>query len=78
MLVHLRNLFLLSTPVAQMRNVVNSKVGKQTKRYEIVIYNHIETYIRLESTSCLFVAYCHEFLNSKSCDGFALPVENGI
>ena len=27
-------------------------------------------YIRLKSTCCLFVAYCHEFRNMESYDGF--------
>ena len=35
----------------------------------------IRFYIPLESTCCLFVAYCHEFLDSKSYNRFVLPVE---
>ena len=26
-------------------------------------------------TCCLFVAYCHEFLNRELYDGFVVPVE---
>ena len=35
----------------------------------------IRFYIPLESTCCLLVAYCHEFLNRESYDGFVVPVE---
>ena len=40
MIVDLHNLFLWSTPVAQM---LLSKVGKQTKRCGIVIYKYIQS-----------------------------------
>ena len=38
-IVHLRKLFLLGTPVAR----INSKVCKQTKRCEIITHKYIET-----------------------------------
>ena len=38
----------------------------------------LKSYIPLESTCCLFVAYCHEFLNRESYDGFVLPVESEL
>ena len=38
----------------------------------------IRFYIPLESTCYLFVAYCHEFFNRKSYDGFVVPVEREL
>ena len=35
-------------------------------------------FIPLESTCCLFVAYCHEFLNRESYDGFVVPIERTL
>ena len=35
-------------------------------------------HIPLESTCCLLVAYCHEFLNRESSDGFVIPVEREL
>ena len=35
----------------------------------------IRFYIPPESTCCLFLAYCHEFLNREPYDGFVIPVE---
>ena len=29
-------------------------------------------------TCCLFISYCHEFLNRESYDGFVVPVEREL
>ena len=29
-------------------------------------------------TCCLFISYCHEFLNRESYDGFVVPVERDL
>ena len=35
-------------------------------------------FIPLESIFCLFIAYCYEFRNRESYDGFVLPVEREL
>ena len=35
-------------------------------------------YVPLESTCCIFFAYCHEFCNRKSCNEFVLPLEREL
>ena len=42
------------------------------------LQQEIRFYIPLELTCCLFVAYCHEFLNMESYDGFVLTVERDL
>ena len=50
-------------------NALNSRIPLQQE---------IKFYIPLESTCCLFVGYCHEFLVKESYDGFVLPVERDL
>ena len=38
----------------------------------------IRFYIPLELTCCLLVAYCHEFINGKSYDGFVPPANREV
>ena len=38
----------------------------------------IRFYIPPESTCCLFLAYCHEFINREPDDGFVIPVEREL
>ena len=42
------------------------------------LQQEIRFYIPLEFNCCLFFAYCHEFLNRESYDGFVLPVEREL
>ena len=42
------------------------------------LQQEIRSSISLELNCCLFAAYCDEFLNRESYDGFVLPVEKEL
>ena len=59
----------LSLHFDMVSNELNSRMPLQQE---------IRYYIPLESTCCLFVACCHEFLNRESYYGFILLVEREL